>query len=68
MDVLEKLKGYIKANNLQDVARAAKSGCQEKCEIGPNAMAMPQNEFISDLTLEDADRLIATYLVPLKKG
>ena len=68
MEILEKLKGYIKANNLQDVARAAKSGCQEKCEIGPNAMLMPQNEFLSALTSADADGIIEAYLAPLKKS
>lgn len=64
-EVLEKLKRYIKKNGLKDVARAAKSGCQEKCEIGPNAMAFPQNEFLSALTPEDADAIIETYLKPL---
>lgn len=67
MEILEKLKGYIKANKLEDVARAAKSGCQEKCEIGPNAMTLPQNDFLSGLTPDDADRIIETYLAPLKK-
>jgi (2Fe-2S) ferredoxin len=64
-EVLEKLKRYIKSNRLQAVARAAKSGCQEKCEIGPNAMAFPQNEFLSGLRPEDADALIERYLKPL---
>lgn len=66
-EILEKLKHYIKKNNLKDVARAAKSGCQEKCEIGPNAMIMPQNELLSDLSPADADRIIETYLAPLRQ-
>lgn len=66
--VLEKLKAYIKENRLQDVARAAKSGCQEKCEIGPNAMILPQNDFVSGLTLSDADALIQAYLAPLARA
>ncbi|MBV9079880.1 MAG: (2Fe-2S) ferredoxin domain-containing protein [Elusimicrobia bacterium] len=67
VEVLEKLKKFIKDNNLKDVARAAKSGCQEKCEIGPNAMLLPQNELLSGLTPADADALIETYLKPLVK-
>jgi (2Fe-2S) ferredoxin len=67
VEVLEKLKTYIKKNNLQDVARAAKSGCQEKCELGPNAMVFPQNEFLSALTPADADAIIDKYLAPLRR-
>lgn len=65
MEVLEKLKSYIKKNNLADVARAAKSGCQEKCEEGPNAMLLPQNEWLSAITPADADVIIERYLAPL---
>ena len=65
LEVLEKLKAYIGKNGLKDVARAAKSGCQEKCELGPTAMVMPQNIFLSGLTVEDADDVIKTYLEPL---
>ena len=65
MEVLEQLKDYIKRNNLQDVARAAKSGCQEKCELGPNAMVLPQNDFLSGLSPDDAQRIIDAYLAPL---
>jgi (2Fe-2S) ferredoxin len=64
-DVLERLKSYIKQNKLESVARAAKSGCQEKCEIGPNAAVMPQNHFLSALTPADAESIIETYLAPL---
>lgn len=63
--VLERLKDFIKKNGLKDVARAAKSGCQEQCEIGPNAMILPQNELLSGLTPADADEIIKTYLEPL---
>ena len=65
--VLNRLKDYIKKNNLQAVARAAKSGCQEQCEIGPNAMLLPQNELLSDLSPADADEIIRRYLEPLVK-
>src|SRR5689334_9519663 len=66
-EVLEKLKAFVKSNGLTDVARAAKSGCQEKCEIGPNVVLVPQNVMLSGVTLEDADRIIETYLRPLVK-
>ncbi len=63
--VLETLKRYVKEKGLAQIARAAKSGCQEKCEIGPSIMAFPQNEFLSAVTPEDAGRIIETYLAPL---
>ena len=63
-EILEKLKDYVKKNNLQEKVRVAKSGCQEKCEMGPNAAVMPQNDFLSELTPADADIIIKTYLAP----
>ncbi len=60
--ILDRLKHYVKKNNLKDVVRVAKSGCQEKCEIGPNVAVMPQNDFLSGVTLDDVDGIIATYL------
>lgn len=62
MEILEKLKDHVKTNKLQDVVRVAKSGCHEKCEIGPNAVVFPQNDFLSGLRLEDAETIIKTYL------
>jgi len=63
--VLDRLKHYVKKNGLAGVARAAKSGCLEKCEEGPGVMVFPQNEFLSAVTAEDADRIIERYLAPL---
>lgn len=64
-DVLHKLKTYIKTHHLEGVARASKSGCQEKCEIGPSVMALPQNEHLSDVKSADVETIIKTYLEPL---
>jgi (2Fe-2S) ferredoxin len=64
--ILERLKDHVKKNKLKDVARVAKSGCQEKCEIGPSVAVMPQNEFLSDVRVEDVDTIIKTYLDPSK--
>jgi NADH:ubiquinone oxidoreductase subunit E len=64
-EILQKLKAYIKENRLESKARVAKSGCQEKCEVGPNAMVLPQNEFLSNLGVADVEDIIETYLAPL---
>jgi (2Fe-2S) ferredoxin len=63
-EILDKLKDHVKKNKLQDVVRVAKSGCQEKCEIGPNVAVMPQNEFFSDVSVADVDAIIDAYLNP----
>ncbi len=68
-EVLDRLKIYVKENGLEELARVAKSGCQEKCEMGPNVAVMPQNIFLSNVSSGDADLIIREYLAPLiKKG
>jgi (2Fe-2S) ferredoxin len=66
--VLDKLKAYVKANHLEGEARVTKSGCQEKCELGPNVAVMPQNDFLSDVALTDVESIIRKYLFPLLTG
>jgi (2Fe-2S) ferredoxin len=63
-DLLDKLKGAVKKNRLEGIVRVAKSGCQEKCEVGPNVMVMPQNLFLSGVTMNDADGIISRFLAP----
>jgi (2Fe-2S) ferredoxin len=60
--ILATLKNYVKANRLEDRVRVAKSGCQEKCEIGPNAVVLPDNVMLSGLTPADAEKIISSYL------
>ncbi len=64
-EILQTLKTYIKNHRLEGVARAAKSGCQEKCETGPSVMVLPQNELLSDVKASDAEAIIKSYLEPL---
>lgn len=67
-ELLDKLKDYVKRHRLKDVVRVAKSGCQEKCEIGPNIAVMPQNDYLSDVGLGDLDAIIESYLKPFEKA
>ncbi|MCG3203353.1 MAG: hypothetical protein KCHDKBKB_00009 [Elusimicrobia bacterium] len=60
--ILGRLREYVKQNKLQANVRVAKSGCQEKCEMGPNVMVMPQNEFLTQVTLDDVPEIIKDYL------
>jgi len=43
------LKQWVKAQGLQRHIRICKSGCMDRCEAGPNALVMPDNEWISGL-------------------
>lgn len=61
-EILDRLKDTVKKYNLQEKVRVAKSGCQEKCELGPNVAVMPQNNFLSDVSMSDVDAIVKTYL------
>ena len=61
-EVLNKLKRYVKKNRLEEKVRVAKSGCQEKCEIGPNVVILPQNVMLSGVTIEDTEAIISRFL------
>src|SRR5688572_25655043 len=61
-EILNKLKRHVKKNRLEDKVRVAKSGCQEKCEIGPNLVVVPQNIMLSGLTPDDTDAIISRFL------
>jgi (2Fe-2S) ferredoxin len=63
--VLDQLKDYVKKNHLEAVARVSKSGCQEKCELGPTVAVMPQNLQLQHVTEADIESIIQTYLAPL---
>lgn len=65
-EILDRLKEYVKAHKLEGVARVARSGCQEKCETGPNLCILPQNDFLSDVAVKDVEMLIDRYLAPLR--
>lgn len=60
--LLIKLKNYVKEQNLQKTFRVVKSGCHDRCELGPNIMVFPQNELLSDVSPEDLNSIIQAYL------
>jgi len=60
-ELLQKLKTYVKTHRLENQVRVAKSGCQEKCEMGPNVILLPQNELLSDVSMDNLNEIIETY-------
>lgn len=66
LELLEVLKKYVKDNKLQDVVRVTKSGCQEKCEAGPNICIFTpgqEDQFLSAVSASDIDAIINKYLI-----
>jgi (2Fe-2S) ferredoxin len=63
-ELLDTLKAQVKKKGLEGKVRVAKSGCQEKCEMGPSVMVMPQNLFLSNVSIGDADTIISRFLSP----
>lgn len=62
--VLKTLKAFVNDNKLEKKIRVAKSGCHEKCEVGPNVVVMPQNDFLTAVDVSDVNRIIDKYLRP----
>lgn len=60
--ILDQLKKHVKENNLEEKVRVSKSGCQEKCELGPNIAVMPQNIMLQGVTAADIPTIIQRFL------
>ena len=60
--ICERLKEEVKKRGLKGKVRAAKSGCMDLCEIGPNVMVFPEGTLHSHVTPEDVPALIQAYL------
>ncbi len=52
------LKARVKALGLGKVLRVSKSGCQNRCTLGPNIMVFPDNVWYSGVTEEDLDTIV----------
>lgn len=65
--VLEAMKAYVKEKGLEKRVRVAKSGCQERCEIGPNMVCLPENRLVTGISETDIPALIQTWLAPFTK-
>ncbi len=63
--ILEKLKGFVRANGLKGRVRVSRSGCMDLCEQGVTVMVYPDNRWYSHVTLETAHQIIEEHLAPL---
>jgi len=62
----EELQGYMKAKarelGLKDV-RINKSGCLDRCELGPNMVIYPDGVWYRCTTTDDIDEVLQAHLV-----
>ena len=53
----KELKQHMREKHPEKKVRVNKSGCLGKCRMGVNAVIYPEGEWISQLNLEDIDKI-----------
>ncbi|MBI4559144.1 MAG: (2Fe-2S) ferredoxin domain-containing protein [Candidatus Hydrogenedentes bacterium] len=64
-ELRDKLKSMVKARNLQSKIRVSQSGCQDKCEHGPNLMVFPENRWFSHVSEAELEYLLESIIATL---
>lgn len=62
--IQEALKDWVKKSGLKGRVRVSKSGCMDKCELGPNVMIFPENTWFSNVKERDLPEICARLLAP----
>lgn len=68
LDLLERLKAYVKAHDLKARVRVTRSGCLDLCERGPNLVVFPDNRWYTAVSAADLDEFIRRELAPLAEA
>ena len=66
-EIADKMKERVKAVGKEDEIRIIKTGCFGFCEKGPIVKMLPDNTFYTEVTPEDAERLVDTHLLNNEK-
>ena len=61
-EIADKMTEKVKAAGKENEIRVIKTGCFGFCEKGPIVKMLPDNTFYTEVTPEDADRLVETHL------
>jgi (2Fe-2S) ferredoxin len=62
------LKEAVKARRLRGRVRVSSSGCQDRCENGPNVMVFPDNCWYSHVREEDIETIIDDVVGSLERA
>ena len=66
-EITDKMIERVKAAGKEDEIRIIKTGCFGFCEKGPIVKMLPDNTFYTEVTPEDAERLVDTHLLNNEK-
>ena len=66
-EIADKMTEKVKAAGKENEIRVIKTGCFGFCEKGPIVKMLPDNTFYTEVTPEDADRLVETHLLKEEK-
>lgn len=62
-----KLKEFTKKHDLGKRVRVSQAKCLDQCSTGPTVMIYPDNIWYSQVTLDDADKIIEKHIKPYLK-
>lgn len=62
-----KLKEAVKARKLRGRVRVSQSGCQDRCEDGPNVMLFPDNLWYSHVAEDDVETILDEVVAALER-
>ena len=66
-EIADKMTEKVKAAGKENEIRVIKTGCFGFCEKGPIVKILPDNTFYTEVTPEDAERLVDTHLLNNEK-
>ena len=66
-EIAEKIEEKVKALGKENEIRVIKTGCFGFCEKGPIVKMLPDNTFYTEVTVEDADKLVEKHLINEEK-
>ena len=67
LEIVEKFKAELKANNLEDEVQVVKTGCFGFCEKGPIVKVIPDNTFYTQVTPADTEEIIKEHVIKGRK-
>lgn len=62
----DRLKSMVKERRLNSRIRVSQSGCQDRCEQGPNIMVFPDNVWYSHVQDADLETILEDIIATLE--
>ncbi|MBQ9470437.1 MAG: SLBB domain-containing protein, partial [Bacteroidales bacterium] len=67
LEIVDKFKAELKANNLEDEVQVVKTGCFGFCEKGPIVKVIPDNTFYTEVTPADTTEIVKEHIIKGRK-